>query len=82
MLIQDFFGDELQIGDHVAFSHRAQTSLAMGIIVKITTNEKGRNSITIETNGLFNKPEIIRRVQHNVIKVEKDVVIEKILCKK
>lgn len=80
-MVTDFAGNELQVGDYVAFSHRTQTELILGTIVKINMNANNRYSVSVEAKGAWGKLEIRNRVPHNVIKIEKEAVIQKILCK-
>lgn len=82
MTIEDFVGNSLAIGDYVAISRKDQTNLAYGKIVKMSVTKSGGNSIGIETDGPFKLKNIVYRVPHNTIKINKDVVIQKVLLKK
>lgn len=81
-MITDFCGNELQIGDYCAFSCMGNTFLRYGIITETKTNAKGRRSIAIEYNGPYNKATVLYRVSHNVIKIDKSIIAEKILVSK
>lgn len=85
MTTNDYFGNNISVGDWVALSMESQTALTHGKIVGITVGKKSQKitvSIEINTyNKKFNRimPAIRHRRPHNVIKMKKTVAIEKTL---
>lgn len=81
MMVVDFIGNSLEIGDYVAISKKDQTNLVYGKIVKISTTKSGVGSVGIETDGPFKIKNTVYRVPHNTIKLDKNVVAYKVLIK-
>lgn len=79
MTVVDFIGNSLEIGDYVAISKKDQTNLVYGKIVKISTTKSGASSVGIETDGPFKIKNMVYRVPHNTIKLDKNIVAYKVL---
>jgi hypothetical protein len=78
----DYFENKLEIGDYVALSMESSTNLTNGKIVKISKGKKGNISVGVEVdvyNRSFkkNSKAIRYRRPYNVIKMSKELVIEK-----
>jgi hypothetical protein len=85
--IVDFVGNNLCVGDWVALSMESQTALTYGKIEKISYGKTQKKiSLHIKLNiydntiKRINKNSVRIRRPHNVIKISKEVLIEKVLC--
>jgi len=86
--IVDFVGNNLCVGDWVALSMESQTALTYGKIEKISLQVKNKKKINLHiklnvydnTIKRINKNSVRIRRPHNVIKISKEIAIEKILC--
>lgn len=82
MQVDDFTGNSIDIGDYVALSEQNNTSIIYGTIIKISIGKSGKLSVAIEVDGPFKTKRTLYRVPHNIIKIGKDLVAEKILLKR
>lgn len=69
----DFCGNELCVGDYVAFSNRGSTDIRYGIISKIIVSDAGKVSIGVD----IGKNKLLYRVGRNLIKLDQITVISK-----
>lgn len=69
----DFCGNDLSIGDYVAFSNRGSTDIRYGIIRSIKVSESGKVSIGVD----IGKSKFVYRVGRNLIKLDQIAVISK-----
>ena len=53
-----------------------------GKIIKISIGKSGKPSVAIEVDGPYKTTRTLYRVPHNVIKLSKDLIAEKILLKR
>lgn len=82
MQFDDFMGNTIDSGDYVALSEQNNTSIIYGKVIKISIGKSGKPSVAIEVDGPYKTTRTLYRVPHNVIKLSKDLIAEKILLKR
>ncbi len=81
MSYDDFVGNSIDVGDYVALSQQNNTSIIYGIVTKTSIGKTGKPSVSIEIDGPYNVKTNVYRVPHNIIKIDKNVIVEKVLTK-
>lgn len=81
MTYDDFVGNSIEVGDYVALSQQSNTTIIYGIVTKMSVGKTGKLSVCIEIDGAYGIKTNVYRVPHNVIKIDKSVIAEKVLTK-
>lgn len=87
MEVYDYFENKLLVGDWVALSMDSSTSLTCGEIIKISVSEKGTINVGVEIETYIQRyrttGKVVRyRRPYNVIKMDRELVIEKKIAEK